>query len=106
MSPMPSRGGSATPPVQSPQGASPSTLAGGDPEAGPDQGSESSPDDMSANFIKQVRNLHTTIDAMARQFPEFAKAAREAQDALTKGMSAVVSKQRTPQQGGATPPVG
>ena len=61
---------------------------------------------MKAAIISQVRDLHTKIDAIARQFPEFAPAAREAQDAMMKGLSAISSKQRTPQQGGAAPPVG
>jgi hypothetical protein len=103
-SPMPSRGGGQSAPVDSPQG-SPSSLVSPSAEE-PQQSDGNSPEAKVDQFSKQVRTLHTTIDAMARQFPEFAKAAREAQDALMKGISAVVSKQRSPQQGGAAPPVG
>jgi hypothetical protein len=102
---MPSRGGGGQgPAVQSPQG-SPSSLLSQDSEGSPSE-SEKSPDDMVSGMIQSVRGIHTKIDALARQFPEFAPAAREAGDALMKGLSAVAAKQRTPQQGGAAPPVG
>jgi hypothetical protein len=102
-SPMPSRGGAGnSPPLDTPQ--SPSSMLSQDDGPGSDQPTDT--EGIQASFIKQVRDLHTTIDAMARQFPEFAKAARDAQDALTKGMSAVVSKQRGPQGAGAAPMAG
>jgi hypothetical protein len=103
-SPMPSRGGGQSSPVDSPQG-SPSSLVSPTPEEPQDQG-DTSVDAKVDQFSQQVRKLHTTIDAMARQFPEFAPAARKAQDALMEGIAKVVSKQRSPQQGGAAPPVG
>ena len=100
--PMPSRGGAQPSPSDSPESSNPSSLI-----SQPDKPEQSNgPDELSDAIIRKIRDLHTTIDAIARQFPEFADAGREAQDALTKGMSKIVSKQRSPQQGGATPPVG
>jgi outer membrane murein-binding lipoprotein Lpp len=105
-SPMPSRGGGQSAPVSSPQGAgSPSSLVSQSTDEPQDQG-DTSVDAKVDQFSQQVRKLHTTIDAMARQFPEFAQEARKAQDALMAGIAKVVSKQRSPQQGGAAPPVG
>lgn len=103
-SPMPSRGGGPAS-VNSPLGT-PSSLVPPDSSEAPQESGDTSAEAKVDAFTKQARDLHTKIDAMARQFPEFAKAAREAQDALMSGISAVVSKQRSPQQGGAAPPVG
>lgn len=57
--------------------------------------------DQNKAFVARVKELHTSLDDLARSFPAFAKYAQQAQDALKTGMVEVMSKMQQPQQGSA-----
>jgi hypothetical protein len=53
--------------------------------------------------VNQVKQLHTQIDDLARQYPAGAKALSKAKDAVTEAMTQIISEMQKSQKGGANP---
>jgi hypothetical protein len=47
--------------------------------------------------MARVREIHQSIEALARQFPDGAKAARKAKEGLIEMMNSIVSSQKAPE---------
>jgi len=46
--------------------------------------------DQSKAFISKIRQFHADLENISRQYPAFSKAAKQAKDAITQGMSEVL----------------
>lgn len=94
--PIPS-GPGAPPPGAAPAGPPPglSGLVGGDPNALP-QGP--SPQERVANYVEQIHNIESLIDALAQDHPEAADELNQAKNALNTSMSKVAVASSTPDQ--------
>ena len=72
---------------------------------GPPQGSPSpmpDPQKQAQGAVMRVKELHTQLDDLARQFPAGAKALGKAKDAVTEAMTQIISEMQK-NQGGANP---
>lgn len=58
-------------------------------------------------FVSQVKQLHTQLDDISRQYPAFASYARKAQEALKDGMVKTLSEmQSQPAESSSLPGMG
>jgi hypothetical protein len=96
MSSMPSRG--AAPADDEEDSSSLVPASGGDEAAG---GSDQ--EEARTGAIKMVHQLTSQIEAIAKQFPEFAKAGSAASKALVEGAVAMAGNKRGPGKAGSPP---
>jgi hypothetical protein len=54
-------------------------------------------------FVGQVKQLHTQLDDIARQYPAFASYARKAQEAMKDGMVRTLAEMEQPGESGGSP---
>lgn len=92
MAPMPTRAAATD---DSPDASS---IAGGASDNG-----QPSPDQDRNGAVQTVRQITSQIQAIAQQFPEFAEAARAANQALVKGAVAITGNSRDQGKSGAPP---
>lgn len=76
-------------------------LVGNDPSAQQQGGSK----DSARAFTSQIRDLHTKLDDVARQYPDMAENCRKAKEALTDGMVKHLGQQDQSNRAGGPPPL-
>lgn len=54
-------------------------------------------------FVGQVKQLHSQLDDLARQYPAFASYARRAQEAMKDGMVRTLAEMDQPGESGGSP---
>jgi hypothetical protein len=88
-----------------PDRAGANTPATGIVGAPPAQNSSPMPDQQqqSRGFVMQVKNIHTNIEDLARQFSAGSSEFKKAQDALKEAMVKVLSEMQKSEQGGQQP---
>jgi hypothetical protein len=62
--------------------------------------------EKSKAFVGKIRQFHSELDDFARQFPAFSKYARQAKDAITEGLTQVLSEMQNSSAGSQPPIIG
>ena len=66
---------------------------------------QSSEKDSARAFTSQIRDLHTKLDDVARQYPDCAEGCKKAKEALTDAMVKHLGQQDRSNRAGGPPPL-